>query len=286
MKTLHSSNVLFSAATLLLVGSSVAFAQDSTKTKPTSSRRIPISKEAPGDVVSSKTSKTDTVTVYKTDTLRLTTTTPPMVDTVRTTNTVVVHDTTVVQPVMKPMHLPGGLYFGIGGGVMAPNGSIYNPNNAGPAVQAQLGWQGAKSLLGFRLDGNWNKPGQDAAYAAYQSQDPTVININGDAKLNLPFFTHLLGLTPRFNLYGIGGGSYISYKNLPIRITAAGGVGPANVAPGVDSWQEHWGWNAGGGASLAFGRTELFVETRVIAWTTDVSPQARQMPFILGVNIY
>ena len=34
------------------------------------------------------------------------------------------------------------------------------------------------------------------------------------------------------------------------------------------------------------GRTEVFVESRVIAWTTDVSPQARQMPFILGVNIY
>jgi len=285
MKTLYSSKVLLSAATLLTLGSSIAFAQDSTKTKPTSSRRIPISKEAPGDVVSSK-SKSDTVTVYKTDTLRLTTTTPPMVDTIRTTSTVVVHDTTVIQPMMKPVHLPGGLYFGIGGGVMAPNGSIYNPNNSGPAVQAQLGWQGAKNPLGLRIDGNWNKPGQDAAYAAYQTSDPTIVNINGDVKLNLPVFNHLLGLSPRFNLYGIGGGSYISYKNLPIRITAAGGVGPANVAPGTNDWQSHWGWNAGGGASLAFGRTELFVETRVIAWTTDVSPQARQMPFMLGVNIF
>ena len=109
------------------------------------------------------------LTVYKTDTLRLTTTTPPRVDTVRTTNTVMVHDTTVIQPIMKPMHIPGGLYFGIGGGVMAPNGSIYNPNNSGPAVQAQVGWQGANNVLGFRLDGNWNKPGQDAAYAAYQN---------------------------------------------------------------------------------------------------------------------
>jgi hypothetical protein len=284
MKRVYSSKVLFNAAALLTFASSIAYAQDSTKSKPRSSRRIPISKEAPGDMAT--TARTDTVTVYKTDTLRLSTTTPPRVDTVRTTNTVTVHDTVTVAPVMKPMRLPGGLYFGLGGGVMAPNGSIYNPNNSGPTVQAQLGWQGAKNVLGLRIDGNWNRPGQDAAYAAYQVQDPTIINVNGDVKLNLPFFTHLVGLSPRFNLYGIGGGSYINYKNLPIRITAPGGVGPANVAPGVDSWESHWGWNAGGGASLAFGRTEVFFETRVIAWTTDASPQARQMPFVLGVNLY
>jgi len=285
MKKVYSSNVLFSAATLLAFGSSIAFAQDSTKTKPTSSRRIPISKEAPGDVASTK-ARTDTVTLYKTDTLRLTTTTPPRVDTVRTTSTVVVHDTTVVQPMMKPVRLPGGLYIGLGGGVSAPNGSIFNPNSAGPTAQFNLGWQGAKSVLGLRLDANYATPGEDSQYRNLQPDHPTIVNVNADVKLNLPIFNHAFGNSTRFNIYGLGGPSYVSYKGLPIRITAAGGFGPANVQPGSSDWQSHWGWNAGGGASIGFGRTEIFAETRVIAWSTDASPQARQMPFVLGVNLF
>jgi len=230
--------------------------------------------------------KTDTVTVYKTDTLRLTNTMPGKVDTVRTTNTVRVVDTVTVAPLMQPARLPGGLYFGIGGGVSAPNGSIYNPNAAGPSAQVQLGWQGAKNLLGLRLDGNWTMPGEDAQYRNLQADHPAVVNINGDVKLNLPILNHMFGMAPRFNLYGIGGGSYINYKNLPIRITAAGGVPPANVQAGNPEWQSHWGWNAGAGASVGWKRTEIFAEGRVIAWSTDFSPQARQMPFILGINLY
>ncbi|MEO7082870.1 MAG: hypothetical protein ABI442_18500 [Gemmatimonadaceae bacterium] len=285
MKTLYSSKVLVSAATLIALGSSVAFAQDSTRTKPRSTRRIPISKEAPGEVANKM--KTDTVMVYRTDTLRLTQTMPPRVDTVRTTSTVMVHDTVTMAPMMKPMHLPGGLYFGVGGGVSAPNGSIYNPNNAGPTAQAQLGWEGAKSLLGLRIDGNWTKPGEDALYSQYQA-DPDVVNLSGDVKLNLPFFHHLFGMAPRFKLYGIGGGSYILYKDLPIesKVVCAACKGPANVIVGDTDWQKHFGWNAGGGASIGWNRTEIFAEARVIAWTTDVSRQARQIPFVLGINLF
>jgi len=282
MKLGHTQKAVFSAAAVLALGASLALAQDPTK--PTSTKRIPISKEAPGEVVTR--SKTDTVTVYKTDTLRLTNTLPGRVDTVRTTNTMTRYDTVTVAPLMKPMGLPGGLYFGLAGGVSAPNGSIYNPNNAGPSVQAQLGWHGAKNLLGVRLDVNYANPGQDAAYAAFQKHDPSIVNVNGDLKLNLPLFNHMFGISPRFNLYGIGGGSYINYKNLPIRITAAGGIPPANVLAGQDAWESHWGWNAGGGASIGWRRVEVFTEVRVIAWTTDVSPQARQMPFMLGMNLY
>lgn len=279
----YTSNTLISAAALLTLGASIAFAQDTTKARPRSTRRIPISKEAPGELAG----KTDTVTVYKTDTLRVTNTMPGHVDTVRTTNTVTRVDTVTVAPMVQPMRLPGGLYFGIGGGVSAPNGSIYNPNNAGPAAQAQIGWDGAKSLLGLRLDANWTKPGEDALYSAYQA-DPDVVNFNGDVKLNLPFFHHIFGIGPRFKLYGIGGASYIMYKNLPIEINVACAacVGPANVQVGDTDWQKHWGWNAGGGASIGWKRTEIFAEARVIAWTTDISNQARQMPFILGINLY
>jgi hypothetical protein len=226
--------------------------------------------------------KPDTVIVYRTDTL----TTPPRVDTVVTTNTITRVDTVTLAPVVKPISLPGGLYFGIGGGVMAPNGSIFNPNSAGPTAQVQLGWQGAKSVLGLRIDGNYATPGEDAMYRGLQPDHPSIVNANADVKLNMPFFNHLLGMSPRFNIYGIGGGSYVSYKGLPIRVTTAGGFGPANVQPGSSDWEHHWGWNAGGGASVGWKRTEIFGEVRVIAWSTDVSPQARQMPFVLGINLY
>jgi hypothetical protein len=279
----YKSKTLLGAAAMIAMGSAAAIAQDTTKTKPTSARRIPISKEAPGDVV---TMRVDTVVVYKTDTLN--TVTPPRVDTVRTTNTITRVDTVTVTltPIVKPMSLPGGLYFGFGGGVMAPNGAIFNPNSAGPTAQLQIGWQGAKNFLGLRVDGNYATPGEDAMYRNLQPDHPSIVNVNGDLKVNMPFFNHLLGMAPRFNIYGLGGPSYVSYKGLPIRITQAGGFGPANVAPGSGEWESHWGWNAGGGASIAWKRTEIFGEVRVIAWSTDVSPQARQMPFVLGMNVY
>jgi hypothetical protein len=277
----YKSKALLSAAAIVALGSTAATAQDTTKTKPTSVRRIPISKEAPGEVVPMKV---DTLTVYKTDTLRIAT--PPRVDTVTTTNTITRVDTVTLAPVVKPMSLPGGFYFGIGGGVSAPNGSIFNPNSAGPTAQVQLGWQGAKNFLGLRVDGNYATPGEDALYRGLQPDHPSIVNVNGDVKLNMPFFNHLLGMAPRFNIYGLGGPSYVSYKGLPIRITEAGGFGPANVQPGSSDWQSHWGWNAGGGASVGWRRMEIFGEVRVIAWSTDVSPQARQMPFVLGINLF
>jgi hypothetical protein len=275
MRLRYTSNALIGAAAVLSLGASLASAQ------ATSQRRIPISKEAPGEVAR----RVDTVTVYKTDTLRLTGETVYRTDTVRVTNTVTRVDTVI--PPAPPVRLPGGFYFGVGGGVMAPNGALFTPNSAGPSAQAQIGWQGARSLLGLRLDGNWAKPGEDSFYSTYQA-DPDIVNLNGDVKLQLPWFHHLFGQTPSFSVYGIGGGSYIMYKNLPMRLETGltGGVGAANVLVGDTDWQKHWGWNAGGGVSLGWRRTELFLESRVIAWDTDVTPQARQIPFVLGINWY
>src|SRR5690349_14413532 len=84
----------------------------SAQSKPTSTRRIPITKESQGEVAP----RVDTVTVYKTDTLRL----EGRVDTLRLTGaTVTVHDT-VIQSVPLMVRHYGGLYFGLGGGVGLP----------------------------------------------------------------------------------------------------------------------------------------------------------------------
>ena len=266
-----TTKTLLGAAAMAAVSASLVSAQS----RPTSTRRIPISKESPGEVMI----KTDTLTVYKTDTLRLTTV---RIDTVTNTvtNTVTRVDSVMINP---PVRLPSGLYFGVAGGAMAPNGSLFIPNSAGPTFQAQLGWQGAKQLLGLRADVNYAKPGEDSQFSANQP-DPEIVNFSADAKLQLPFLTHLMGASHRFALYGIGGYTYTTYKNLPIRVNDPNNA--THVVAGTNDWQGFSGWNAGGGASLAFGRTELFLETRVLAFTPDNSPRARQMPFMFGINFY
>ena len=98
MRISYTPRTLFGAMALLAFGVSLAGAQ----VKPKSQKRIPIAKEAPGEV-----SKVDTVTVYKTDTMRVTTQLPGTTDTVRLTNTVYRVDTVTVAPPMKPLRLPG-----------------------------------------------------------------------------------------------------------------------------------------------------------------------------------
>ena len=292
MKMLGTSKYLLGATTLLAFGASVALAQDTSKASPRSQQRIPISKDAPavtrtssGMVARSAQMRVDTVTVYKTDTLRTTTQLPPRVDTLRVTNTVRVVDTVTVAPPPRVVQLPGGVYFGLAGGVSAPNGALFNPNGSGPAFQAQLGWQGLNNLIGVRADVNWARPGEDALYSKYQA-DPDILNFNADLKLALPWGRHLFGMTPAFTLYGIGGGSYVMYRNLPMRLNpgVAGGIPPINVRVGDTDWQSNLGWNAGGGASIGWRRVEVFFETRVIGFTADNAPMSRQMPFMFGLN--
>lgn len=269
MSLRYTTNFLTGAAAMLVIGAGAANAQ-----KPTSARRIPISKEAPGDVA---LPKTDTVTVYRTDTVTVT-----RVDTVAGA-TVYRTDTVMTAPMMRPVRLPAGFYFGLGGGVSAPNGALYNPNSAGPSAQAQLGWQG--TWFGLRGDANWAKPGEDGRYSNLQA-DPDILNFSADAKVNLPLFNHVFGSYHRFNLYGVGGYTHTMFKNLPMRVNGFNADGSIIVAPGTGNWTHENGWNAGGGASLAWNRTELFLETRVLAFNVDAAPQSRQMPFIFGINLY
>jgi hypothetical protein len=188
---------------------------------------------------------------------------------------------------MPVLRFPGGLYFGLGGGAADVGGALYNPNGMGYTAQAQLGWQGVNSPLGIRIDANYAQPGEDSQYSGIAG-DPDILNFNGDLKLALPIFRHLFGASPRFGLYGIGGATYTMFKNLPLRLNPGepGGTGLLNIAPPNPNWQHQWGWNAGGGASLMFGRTEIFVESRVLAFTPSNAPQARQFPIVLGFNIY
>ena len=287
MNLRYTSKYLLGATAMVALGAAVAFGQDTTGARPTSTRRIPISKEGPGPTsggrATSRTARVDTVTLFKTDTLRINTPGPTVHDTVRVTNTVTVHDTVQLAPPPVPIRLPGGFYLGLAAGVSAPNGAIFTPNSAGPAFQAQVGWQGAKQVFGVRGDVNWARLGEDSRFAGLGA-DSDILNFSADAKLQLPFLTHMFGRTHRFGIYGIGGYTYTRYRNLPMRVDDPNNGNAIVFIPGTADWQNQGGWNAGGGASLSWGRTEIFIETRVLSFDPTNAPQSRQMPFMFGMN--
>jgi len=96
--------------------------------------------------------------------------------------------------------------------------------------------------------------------------------------------THTFGATHRFGIYGIGGYTHTMFKNLPMRVDTQDGS--FFVTPGTGSWTHENGWNAGGGLSLSWGRTEIFLESRVLAFDPSNAPQSRQIPFMFGMNWY
>jgi hypothetical protein len=96
-----SAKSLAGAVGMLALGASVVLAQDTTRTRPTSTRRIPITKEG-GEVAR----RVDTVTVYKTDTLRVNVNTPPTIIHDTVTRTVNHTDTVQLPPVYPPIRLP------------------------------------------------------------------------------------------------------------------------------------------------------------------------------------
>lgn len=279
----RKSLLLVAGAAIFALEASAASAQDSTaaRRRATSTKRIPIAKEAHGEVVAA-TARVDTVTVYRTDTLRL----QGRVDTVTTTNTVTRVDT-VVQTVNLTPRMIGGMYFGLAGGGALPYGSIRTVNNPGALGQLQVGWQGLNSPIGVRGDVNYTQYSENDRFASLGAK-PDLWNANLDLKLQIPLGTGIFGSAAHFTPYLIGGGSYLHYRNLRMR--------PENstqlaLIPGNNGdWQNSWGWNAGGGLSWHFGSKEVFIEARGIHFNSDVNSSqfgsAWHVPVAFGFNFF
>ena len=281
--------LLFAGAALFALDVTAASAQDTTTTRRTrSQRRIPVSKEASGEVAPTPTVRVDTVTVYKTDTLRM----QGRIDTV--TNTVTRTDT-VVQNVPMVVRQIGGLYFGLAGGTNLPEGGLRTVNNVGGTGQLQLGWQGVNSPLGIRGDVQYTQFSEAAPYAALAAK-PDVLNGNLDLKLQIPIMQHVFGSSVSFTPYLIGGGSYIRYRNLRMQLQEtppSTTVTNASLAGFDTGWHDDFGWNAGGGLAWHMGRHEVFVESRLIQFNRGASSvngrdfeTARQIPIVFGVNFF
>lgn len=170
-----TAKTLFGAAAMLSLGAVLAAGQDSSRMRPRSERRLPISKEAPGEVQL----RTDTVMIYRTDTIQLT---HRVVDTVRMTRTRI--DTVI--PRLAAYRYPKGFFAGAAGGFSTPSGSIYTPNSTGGTAQVQLGWMNAKQALGGRIDWNGAWPGKDSRFSRFQGQ-ASIQSFSASGKVQWPF---------------------------------------------------------------------------------------------------
>jgi hypothetical protein len=283
---------MFNRNALLLVAGAAIFTLDASvaSAQATSTRRIPITKEAPGEIAP----RVDTVTVYKTDTLR----TMGRVDTVRVTqtNTVTRVDTVMQNVPMVAKHI-GGVYLGLGAGPNLPFGAIRTVNEAGAMGQVNLGWQSMNMPLGVRLDGSYTQFSDNADYD-FLGPKADMWAGNADLRLNLPLFNHFLGSSVLMTPYALGGGSYLRYRNLRMQLhDVNGGYGPQHaVIAGTNSstsfsnsdFHDNWGWNAGGGLAFHAGKKEIFVEARAIHFNRDDARYGTSwsVPITFGVNFF
>ena len=288
--------LLVAGAAFFALDASAASAQDSTTTRPRSQRRIPVSKESHGEVVAPRV---DTVTVFRTDTLRM----APRVDTVTVTNTVTRVDT-VVQTVPVITRPVSGFYFGAAGGTNFPSGGLNQVNTAGGTAQLQVGYRNLAQYWGVQLDGQYSQFGR-ANGLAFLGGRPDVWNINLDGRVDVPWVNRLFGNNTWFTPYIIGGASWVDYNNLrqrldALNVTTASGD---DIHPLISDGGSHWGWNAGGGLAWHMGRTEVYLETRVVQFnrgsssdiTTTINgvtvtgrdfQAARQIPIMFGLNFF
>ena len=285
--------LLVAGAAFFALDASAASAQDSTSTRPRSQRRIPVSKESHGEVVAPRV---DTVTVFRTDTLRM----APRVDTVTVTNTVTRVDT-VVQTVPMITRQVSGWYLGAAGGANFPSGGLNQVNTAGGTAQLQVGWRKLSSYFGAQLDGQYTQFGR-ANGLAFLGSRPSVWNINLDGRIDIPGMNKIFGHNTWFTPYVIGGGSWVDYHDLRQKLDdEVETVNGTEVNSVVSDGGSHWGWNAGGGLGWQFGRTAVSVASRVVQFTRGSNviatlngveiegrgfKSARQIPIMFGLNFF
>ena len=273
---LNRKALLFVAgAAIFALDASAASAQDTTRARrPTSTRRIPVTKEAPGEVQV----RVDSITVYRTDTLMM----PGKTDTIIKTNTITRVDT-VIPPIPRLRQI-GGLYLGVAAGTAMPAADFNNSDHPGWRVEGLVGVDPVGSWIGGRLNVGYSQYSPHS-FAERFLDDAKVFTVGGDVKVRA------LTVNPfakRLQFYGIAGGSWNRFKNILENDNGVLTIGDGSTVNGqfltVDSdWHSGWGWNVGGGAELGFGITNIFVETRFTRFqgvNTDIS----HVPLVIGLS--
>jgi len=277
--------LLVAGAAIFALDASAASAQDSTRARPRSTKRIPITKEASGEVAKPMaTARVDTVTVYKTDTLRL----QGRVDTVNVTKTETITKVdTVLQPMIpERLRQIGGFYIGLAGGSSLPAANFNDSDHPGWRIEVPVGIDPVGSPLGVRFNFGYSRY-EPHSYVQRFLENAQLMNFDGDLKWRL---VKLQPYNKRVQVYGIGGVSYNRFKNILENNNGQLSVGDVLATNGnfstVDSdWHSGWGWNAGGGLELGWGVTNLFIESRYSRFKGEFS-NISHVPLVIGLSWY
>jgi hypothetical protein len=275
----RSALLVVAGAAIFALDASAASAQDTSRARPRSQKPIPIKKDAGGEVTIPV--RVDSVTIYRTDTLRL----PGRVDTVTTTltNTVLRIDTVSI-PLPAVLQKFGGVYFGLAGGSSLPGSDFNDSDHPGWRVDGMLGVDPIGSPLGLRLTAGYSRY-QPHSYVSQFLSNAQIMSATLDGKLRV------LAISPfskRVQIYGIAGGTYNRFKDILENNRGQFSIGdavfPNNVISNPDhGWHNGLGWNAGGGAEMGWGRTNLFIESRFSSFKGEHGNIAF-VPIVLGVS--
>ena len=181
------------------------------------------------------------------------------------------------------MRRHGGYYMGVAAGVSIPTGAITSAGfnsggySTGWNITVPIGYDWSFSPLGVRLDGTFDQLKGRDFNSNFSAPNLDVWGINLDLRLRVP-------LGRSFNrFYLVGGGSWADSRGYFTNFDD-----PNN--PSNTSSQSRWGWNAGGGFNFNWGSmVGLFVESRYIWLNSDNQSgfpfnNAARVPIILGVT--
>jgi opacity protein-like surface antigen len=164
----------------------------------------------------------------------------------------------------------GGWYFNLGGGASIPMGDFDDLYGTGWNVTASAGWHPTESPFGVRFDLAYDRlNGEVPPGGPGQLADAAVWAGLAEATLRIP---RALGLNPYIVA---GGGAY--------RFSDYGSQNGTSIYDGASASSTEWGWNAGGGLRFGWGFTSLFVEARYMSVGTP-GDRAEWVPVILGIT--
>jgi opacity protein-like surface antigen len=186
-------------------------------------------------------------------------------------------------------HLARGFYFGFAGGASTPQRDIRNGYTGGWNATVPFGWDDSDSPIGVRTDVavdhlNGTRYQDQSVVTTAASGDLTVWSLNADLKLRM----HTPGTASRSHVYVLGGiGAHRVMNGVYGTIGTRAGE---NLSFG--DAKTNFGWNVGAGASMAWGPTELFIESRFFHVKSDlpyhmnggVGTYTSFTPFVVGVQ--
>ena len=186
-------------------------------------------------------------------------------------------------------HLARGFYFGLAGGASTPRSDLRDGYSGGWNTTVPIGWDASGAPLGVRADFTVDRLNgtriQDVMqHTGAANGDITIWSLNTDLKLRM----RAPGAPSRTNIYVLGGVGAHRVANAVYGVTGAN----AGRDLSFSDAKTNFGWNAGAGLSVAWGPSELFVESRLVHVETDlgyhtnggIGKSTNFMPIVVGLQ--